>query len=111
MLMPIAVLIMIIVYYIDIKAKDEKRGVEKMEKSASELASQIMQKAIEISDNTKHDVCAYYYGHTKAIDVDIYKNGWREDVEAVNLKTYLDMEGCIDDLQNILKELEELEEN
>jgi hypothetical protein len=50
------------------------------------LAAKIMQRAVEISETTPHDVFVRYSPHVDWIDVDIHIGGWERNAKAINLQ-------------------------
>lgn len=75
----------------------------------SDLLSDVIKKAIEVSEKTKHDVFIYYYPHVKSFEIDIHLNGWSEDKNAdLHIKTYLNAENTSKVLEQMKKELNQL---
>ena len=54
------------------------------------LVLDIMQLAVEISENTKTDVFVEYAGHVDQLSVRIYEYGWRKGKEHYDRYVYLD---------------------
>lgn len=49
-----------------------------------EIAQALVKRAIEISDNTEHDVFVYYSPHVNELDVNVHKGGWKEGVSSTS---------------------------
>lgn len=52
-----------------------------MRKDILKLISEIQVLAVEVSNRTKHDVFAYFHGHTNCFEVSICIDGWEESKE------------------------------
>lgn len=78
-----------------------------------ELLQKIIIKAYEVSKNTKHDVFVDFAGHVNSLRVYVCLDGYEEHKSFdTTMETYLHLnkEVVLENLQNILKNLEELEE-
>lgn len=49
-------------------------------KEKIEMAQTLIEKAIMVSETTKHDVFVYYSPHVNIIDVDIHTGGWKRGI-------------------------------
>ena len=76
-----------------------------------DLLQKIILKAYEVNKNTKHTVFVNFYGHINGVEVQIQINGWKENKtpnEGILIR--LDKENATEKMKEILKRLEELEE-
>ena len=49
-----------------------------------EIAQALIKRAIEISDNTEHDVFVYYSPHVNELEVSVHKYGWKKGVSSTS---------------------------
>lgn len=50
------------------------------------LVSDLMHRALEITQSTKHDVFFHYYANVNQVCVDIHVNGFKQGVDAIQIK-------------------------
>ena len=82
-----------------------------LNKKIKEKVLKIMELGLEISNKTNNKVFVRYYGHTDALDIDIYYNGWTREKEAdLKENLFLDFEEkeVSESLDRVIKKLEEL---
>ena len=72
-----------------------------------QLVLDIMQLAVEISENTKTDVFVDYSGHVNQLSVRIYVGGWEKDKEYYIRNVYLNETEDRTE-EDIIKSLEEI---
>ena len=80
-------------------------------KEIAELLSKIDLLAYRIGTKTEHDVIVRYSTYTNLLEVDICRFGWNFDLrkEKENICIELDKATAIEELQKVIKILEELE--
>lgn len=76
-----------------------------------ELLQKIILKAHEINQNTKHTVFYSFSGHVNWFEIMISLKGWEQDNEFdIMLTAKLNEKTATEELKDMLKKLEELEE-
>lgn len=75
-----------------------------------EIAKALIERAIWISDNTKHDVFVDWSPHINSIDVSIHRGGWKKNRHStsvmVSFDANYDTEGDYEAVNAILDKLE-----
>ena len=76
----------------------------------AEIAAEIIQKAVEVSNSTSHDVFVHYSPHVKWIDIVVHRGGWKEhagDLLRVGFSWYEDTEADFKEVMAVLDDLNE----
>ena len=88
---------------------------DKMEKEIKRKIFEIMDLALEINSREKNTIFVEFSGHTNEICVHTYERGWehrRETGEGRKKLSenylYLDNNGCIEKLDNLIEKLKEM---
>lgn len=55
-----------------------------------EIAAELIQKAVEVTNTTNHDVFVDYAPHVNWIDIRIYHNGWHKEATGACLYVHFD---------------------
>ncbi|MCG9576430.1 hypothetical protein L1D14_09280 [Vibrio tubiashii] len=62
------------------------RQTARQQEKVRTLVLDLIQRAIEITHNTKHDVNVNYSGHVNHLNVDIHVNGYRQGVGCLGVR-------------------------
>jgi hypothetical protein len=90
------------------KKKGKKMELEKK----IEIAQQILKQAMEISENTEHDVFFSWSPHVDWIEVCIHRGGWQSNKSGACMSvSFIDKNDTNGELANVLTVLNSLKED
>lgn len=76
-----------------------------------EICQRILERAMEITDSTKHDIFVWYAPHVNTIEVHIHRGGWKTNKRCTTLDVdfgseFDDVEGAVANIDAVLDTLE-----
>lgn len=75
-----------------------------------EIAQRILERAMRISDSTKHDIFVWYAPHVNNIEVHIHRGGWKNSKKSTTLEvdfgSSYDIDGEVANIHAIFDSLE-----